>query len=267
MQPLYNPYVYYECALKFKFTNTKYYKMKYRLINLSCFLLICVTGLNAQSWWGNGVKGEGPIISRDIDLDAFDGFELGISGNVILKKGNTQSVKVEGQANIIDLLKTKVKNKKWYIGFEENVNKHKSLTIHITIPELTEVHLSGSGNITGEDYFSVKGQLDVSVSGSGNIKLDASSENSNCNISGSGNIKLSGKTAKNNISITGSGNLTAYDLRTLESDISITGSGDCKINVQNNLVARITGSGNIYYKGNPKVRSKVVGSGDVESVD
>jgi len=241
--------------------------MKYQSIKLAICFLILSTNINAQNWWGNAIKGEGPIISKDLDLDEFEGFEMAISANVILSKGNKQSVRVEGQANIIDNIKTRVSGKIWDINFDKNTKNHKKVIIYITIPHLTEIELSGSGSVKGEDSFDNLDRIDLSVTGSGNIKLSVSSKKSNCRISGSGNIKLSGESNFNKISITGSGDFHGYNLDTHESKISITGSGDCEVNVSDDLDLNIVGSGDVYYKGKPKLRSNIIGSGDVESVN
>jgi hypothetical protein len=47
--------------------------------------------------------------------------------------------------------------------------------------------------------------------------------------------------------------------------VKISGSGKCKINVGDSLEANISGSGSVYYKGDPdKIRSNVSGSGKVK---
>ncbi len=62
------------------------------------------------------------------------------------------------------------------------------------------------------------------------------------------------------------GDIDAYDLSSNDADIRISGSGEIKISVKENLIARISGSGNIYYKGDPKKQDiKVSGSGNVSS--
>ena len=83
-------------------------------------------------------------------------------------------------------------------------------------------------------------------------------------IGGSGNIKLFGKSNEFTCSIAGSGSIEAYELNTDILNANIAGSGSIKATVKTKIKAKVVGSGNIYYKGNPKyVDSKSVGSGDV----
>ena len=211
----------------------------------------------------NRVKGSGAMVKKELKLDKFSGVDLGISGDVILTKGSTQKVVVEGQQNIIDLLKTEVSNGIWKIGFTRGVNNYKGFKIFITIPTLKTVGVSGSGNIDGTNSFDNLDDLYIFVSGSGNVDLDASAKSMNTKLSGSGNIILKGESNSQAIKISGSGNIKAYDLNVETANVHISGSGSCHLNVSQKLEAKISGSGDISYKGDPNVNAKVSGSGDV----
>ena len=241
--------------------------MKLQLITLSTLFCLCfsLTSVQAQNWWGNGVKGEGPVVRKTLDLDQFNAIKLTFSGDVYLKQGNRQEVVVEAQQNIIDLMKRDVRDGTWKIGFEKNVSKTKPVKVYITVPTLTKIGVSGSGNIKTENAFTGLGNMAVHVSGSGDIKADLTAKSIKTHISGSGDVALRGSAQNHDIHISGSGDVTSYDFRTDNCEIHISGSGECEVNVQENLDIHISGSGDVYYKGDPNVRSKVRGSGDVVS--
>lgn len=230
-------------------------------------LFLSSQSISAQDWWGNSIKGEGPIVTKNLDLSDFSGISLGIAADVYLTYGNTQSVKVEGQANIIENLKNRVSGDDWHISYKQNVRNAKNVTIHITIPHLTAVKVSGSGSLEATNHFPNLDELDIKVSGSGKIKLDVGAKYIDTAVSGSGSIKLAGSTNKHRITVSGSGNVSSYDMETNNSRVTISGSGECKINVREELKATVSGSGDVYYKGNPSVQSKISGSGDVTSRD
>ena len=234
-------------------------------IVLFCFLIITAHSTAQKNWWGNGISGEGPLVTKILSLDKLDGVSLGISGDVFLTQGNTQSIKVEGQENIIGNLKTSVKSGVWHIGFEENVKKHKPLKVYITIPQLTVASVSGSGNMETTGKFKGLQDLKVAVSGSGDLNLNIDARNIRGKVSGSGDIALSGNSNELDLSVSGSGSVDAFPLQSLSCDISISGSGTCKVSVKDDLKASVSGSGEVYYKGNPNVRSRISGSGDVVS--
>ena len=226
--------------------------------------LFLACSADSQNWYGNGMKGEGPKVTETIDLPSFDAIGLNINADIYLSQGN-QSVKIEAQKNILDNIVKEVEGDQWKIKFDKKVRNHEAIKIWISVPELTEVAVSGSGDVMGESSFKGLGKLRLAISGSGNIELDASSSSLDVAISGSGDIETGGSTGDCQIRISGSGDVTAKDLQAKTCSVRIAGSGDASVNVKDNLEVAIAGSGDVVYSGNPKVRSKISGSGDVHS--
>ena len=54
--------------------------------------------------------GHGERVIRELDLPPIETITFGIAGNLIIRLGTEQKVTVEGQANMQDILKTKVEN-------------------------------------------------------------------------------------------------------------------------------------------------------------
>ena len=97
--------------------------------------------------------------------------------------------------------------------------------------------------------------------------MNTDAEDVTIDISGSGTVVLEGKGDDGDIEISGSGTLYAEDFSTHTFQIEISGSGKCEVNVSQTLDADISGSGSVYYKGNPeKVRSNISGSGRVRRI-
>ena len=223
--------------------------------------------LNAQKWWGGGVDGKGPRVERDLQLDDFDGIRLTLSADVYLTPGRSQSVRVSAQQNIIDLLKTDVDGGVWKISTEENIDDHSKIKIYITVPEMTYVKLSGSGNIYTEGTFDNSGEeVEIGISGSGNLEFNTNARSIEAGISGSGDIELDGSTDDINVGISGSGDIDAMGMTARNAQIRISGSGNAKVHATQGLNVRVSGSGDVYYRGNPNVQSRISGSGDLESV-
>lgn len=226
-------------------------------------LVLCTWNTQAQSWWKSGISGEGPIVKRTLDLDGFSAVRLTNSANVYIRQGSPQTVEVEAQENIIDNLKREVKDDAWTIAFDQSVRRHEGMKIYITVPNLRALRVSGSGNITSESRFTGVEDMDVSISGSGNIRLEVESATVASHISGSGNIKLRGTTGRHEVRISGSGDVDAYELTSEACKVQISGSGDCDVDVSEDLEVRISGSGDVNYKGRPRISSRISGSGDV----
>jgi hypothetical protein len=229
-------------------------------------LLTCLSiSISAQSW-GNGVSGEGAVVKQEISLDKFDGFDLGFDGNVIVTPGSVQKVVIEGQQNIIDLIKRDVKDGMWRIGFSKSVKDAKEVTVYITIPTVTRVALTGSGSISSTDRFSGLNKLDIAMSGSGDIVFDAAANDMNLHLSGSGDIEVKGTTKTLDVAISGSGDVVASELKSSNCKIHISGSGDAEVLVNGDLETNISGSGDVHYKGEANVTARISGSGEVSKM-
>lgn len=224
--------------------------------------LLIFNALPAQSWMG--IRGEGPEVTRRIDVENFDGFTLAVNARLEVTQGSNRSVEVEGQENIIDNILTKVKNGHWKIKFDKNVRRHDGLTIRITMPRLNEASISGSGSIEGRTPFTGLGDLQIGISGSGDIDLDVEAANLQTSISGSGDIRLGGSANRHEVRISGSGDIDAGDLKAAACQVRISGSGDAVVNASEDLQVTTSGSGDVYYYGRPRVKAKVSGSGDIE---
>jgi len=239
----------------------------FKKTTLTLLLLTINVSINAQDWWGNSkkIKGNGNIVTLNRTTSGYDGLSVGGSFDVILVKGKEGKITIEGEENIIPHIITEVKNNTLKIKYEKNINVRttKKLTITVTYESLDKISLGGSGNITNQGI--IKNQdLAVSLGGSGNITLHVDTDEMKSSIGGSGNIKLFGKSNEFTCSIAGSGSIKAYELNTDILNANIAGSGSIKATVKTKIKAKVVGSGNIYYKGNPKdVDSKSVGSGDV----
>ena len=230
-------------------------------------LLTSITA-SSQSWfgWGKGISGKGPLVERSIDLPVVNGIVMSISGELILTQDDSQDIRVEGQENILDLLKTEVKNGIWKIGFEENVNNHKTIKIYASIKTLTKLKLTGSGHVRSTNTFRDLNEISIRLTGSGNLNFNFEADRMEASVSGSGSMVLSGSTNSQETKITGSGSVKAQKLHSHHAKVNITGSGSAKVYVEEALDCKITGSGNIHYKGSPHTNSRIVGSGNIKQI-
>jgi len=207
-------------------------------------------------------------------VDKFTSISLRISANVQLEQGENQNLKIVAKSSTLEEILTEVKDGELIIRFPNknyfwNDFNPGEITIYITTAEINRLGVSGSGDIIAEDEIKAK-SLDLSVSGSGNIKLmELSAEQVKTTISGSGNIYLAGKTAAEDLSaaISGSGNLKALDFNADDVNVKVSGSGNVSIEANKNLNVRVSGSGNVNYKGDPMIDSAISGSGKVKDVN
>jgi hypothetical protein len=234
---------------------------------VSILVIIAFTAnINAQ-WFRKRIRGNGDMVTKMRTVGEYDKIAVGGAFDVKLIAGEEGKLTIKIDENLLEYLVTKVENGKLKIKWQKGINISSRKGIMITVPfkDIDGVSLAGSGDVYSDDIIEST-SFKASLSGSGNLKLHVTSQDIKTAISGSGDIELRGSTDKLKCSIAGSGDIKAYELKSKNASVSIAGSGTIRIFVDNNLKARIAGSGDVYYKGEAKRQDvKVSGSGSVSS--
>ncbi len=193
------------------------------------------------------VKGTGPSIDKKLDISDFKGIDVSGGIDVILVQGSSESVTLTAQENLFEYITAKVDNGTLKIYTRNNLRPTQPIKARITFKEISNLKVSGGGDIHSETPLNVEA-LAVSISGGGDFSSVINSEELKCNISGGGDAKIEGKIKEYNVSISGGGDL--------ESKIS-AGSISC----------RITGGGDLFLRNEAqasKAEIEINGGGDVD---
>ncbi len=144
--------------------------------------------------------------------------------------------------------------------------RNATIDIQISLPSLEKISVNSSGDITVGDSFPDK-EMNFRIGGSGSITAKVNTEKIYSTIAGSGSLNLSGTTYLHSFEISGSGTINSYELNTSVSHVKVNGSGDSFISVEDSLKVRNYGSGNVYYRGTPRIDSVMMGSGKIINTD
>ena len=213
------------------------------------------------------VKGKGTITTSELSIGNFTGIDLAIANDVTISQGAVQKVEVTGHPNIIDKIKTNVSDNVWRIDFKSGCYKDYKLSVNITMPVLNYVGLSGTGDVTVND-FTEQSKLALDLSGTGDIILNnfEGIDNLSILLSGTGDIKANKNisTLKTlNCGISGTGDYIGFNISCENSTVNSSGTGDCQLTVSKTLTAKISGTGNIYYKDQPTINKNISGTGSI----
>lgn len=220
---------------------------------------------NGQAQNNQKVKGSGKVVNETRNVGTFD--KVGVSGSfdVFLVKGNEGKIDLKIEDNLSRYLVTEVSDGKLKIKWKKgtNVNTRKNVVITVYFNDINGVGLSGSGDIVGKDLIKAS-DFSVAVSGSGDVDLEVESNTLKASVSGSGDLVLKGKVNMFSASVAGSGDISAYELSAEKADLKVSGSGGVNLTAHHEIKARVAGSGDVKYKGNPKITDvKVSGSGNI----
>jgi hypothetical protein len=224
---------------------------------------IVVLGLQLTAW----------SETEERKVSAFSEISLRIPAKLYLEQGPVQKVTIDAKSSVKNEIITEISGRSLVIRFPaknyffRNLDPG-SITIHITVPEISGLSLSGSGDIFAKGSLTTR-IMDVNISGSGNVDLsDLLAERVKAVISGSGNIILKGSkpAAEFTGTISGSGNIKAQNFEAENVKANISGSGNCSIGSNGQCTVRIAGSGNFHYKGDPSIDSTVAGTGSIKEI-
>lgn len=237
------------------FRKTKTHNMNNIRSILTAVLVVFATGLFAQK-------------TEIRELKSFEKLAVHTSGNVYLTQGTEQRVELRGDDELLQSIVTDVEGGKLTIRTNKNswFGSQDKLDVYITMPEVRSITLSGSARLKGENTFK-SDEIKLAISGSGSMSVTLEASQLDLAISGSGRMDLDGSANEAKIAISGSGGLKAENLKAKDYTIKISGSGSCRIQAEKSIDAHISGSGSVYYAGNPsKVDSHTSGSGKIKKI-
>lgn len=280
------------------------------VVILALAMMACnLSGILVENNVTSGERGSGNVVEESRLISGVTGVDLATIGSVIIEIGDKESLRIEAEDNLMKYFETSIRAGTLKISTDPssiNLRPTKPVYFFLTVKNLDQASISGSGDIQVPDLkssqfnASIGGsgdinmgnldgeQLEIDIGGSGDVSTDRVKVTSmQVNINGSGDITLAelvgdelslnvngsgslrindGNVNTEYIDVNGSGNLQAEDLSSKVSKIRIGGSGNINIWVVDTLDARISGSGNIRYYGRPAVSSSGNGSGDIISL-
>jgi len=216
----------------------------------------------------NDIRGSGQIETKEYSVSGFETLEFSGMGNIFITQGDTETLKVEAENNVIERLKIETKGNILVIGLKNNfmnVIPTKSINFYLTVKDLRDITISGAGNVKCDGL--TTSDMRILSSGLGSIEMNLVAEELKVDISGAGKVIMAGRVKTQDISISGAGSYDASDLESNDCQINISGVGKAELNAVNTLDIQMSGLGSIEYKGNPAVTQNISGGGKIKSVD
>lgn len=239
------------------------------LIKFTLAVAFTLMGVSeGQAQWGNKkVVGNGNVTTKTVNTGDYDAIKGVGSMDIHLEKGSEGNIRVTTDENLQEYIIVEVKENTLVVRTKKNMYLKTKKGIHVAVPfdDISEIALVGSGDIDTKDTIDAK-SLELRVTGSGDVVLDVNAGRLEARITGSGDMKVEGNAVDLEVSLSGSGDFRGFELDAQNTEASVSGSGDIQVVAKNSLKARVNGSGDITYKGNPeKSDTKTSGSGDISS--
>lgn len=205
--------------------------------------LIVITALSflfagsSCQYIGKGVRGSGNRKTEKRTLPSFKSVEASGAFEVNIVCQQSQTFEIEGDDNLLPIIKTDVKNGNLRVYSDTQYSASKPIELRISMPDLEKYISSGAG--------------DVHLSGVKNDQLVLSN-------TGATNIVAAGQTTLVDIESSGAGNIETNDLHAERAKISVSGAANVEVYATQQLDVSVSGIGSVTYSGNPPVVNKSV---------
>ncbi len=231
-------------------------------------------GLTSSGWtasipfvWSSE-RGSGNVVSQPRQVADFNAITINYPSDVVISQGDTESMTIQAEDNVLRDLSTQVRDGVLYIGVgpQETLGSAilptRPVRITITVKNLAALSVPAAGTTR---LIGLKtNDLAVSISGAGGVSIEnLSAQSLTSRMSGAGNVTASGTAAKVDVNISGFGSFNGADLRSDTASAGISGAGSATVWVARQLNASISGMGSINYYGQPSVSQQISGIGSV----
>ena len=174
------------------------------------------------------VKGSGVAASETRAVASFDSIEATGIGKLKLRIGDSESLKVMADDNIVPLIKTEVKNGVLTLSTKGATLSKTDIVFEVTARRIK--HLENSGTVS----------IDASGFNGGELSVETS---------GVGSIKLRGRVDSFKAELSGVGSLEADALAADRVDTNLSGVGSAHVRAEKSLRANVSGVGSLSWKG------------------
>lgn len=212
-----------------------------------------------------GVRGNGKVKSKEIEVSDFQRIQISGSFTVNLKQADSYYVKLTADENLHEFIRIGSDGGTLQIDSRENIRRAKKLTVEVHLPELEEIEASGANEIRTAGMIKGK-KLALDMSGANQLKMNLNYKSVSVEVSGAVESQFLGKIGSLDIASSGASEIDALQMEAEKADVDISGAGEAKLWVTRRLKAKISGAGEIHYRGEPRVKSDVSGAGEIKKL-
>ncbi|ARS37068.1 head GIN domain-containing protein [Pontibacter actiniarum] len=215
------------------------------------FLLFSTSAVTAQS-----LRGNKQMTTQNRKVSGIKGIDVSGGFVVELTQGSNEGVRLEAEENLIDNIKTEVRNGILHIYNDKSISTNKGMKAYVTLKDLERIDISGGVKVTGNSNFKTP-SLKMDMSGGSHVKLTVDTEKINADMSGASKVELLGKADVMHMEMSGASRVDASELEAREVKVQASGASNVKVFAKEALDINASGASAIYYKGSPNITSDV----------
>ncbi|HZW63596.1 MAG TPA: head GIN domain-containing protein [Flavobacteriaceae bacterium] len=215
--------------------------------------MLALVTFSCQFDFNMGVKGNGNIVTESRTVNyAFSEIHAARGLEVILTKGNEESITVEADENLQDIITTEVKNNILKITTEDNINWAASKKVYVTYTALTKIKATSGSEVHAKGTLNAS-QFEIDTSSGSYLQLQLNADKVICESSSGSTVNLSGHANTLQAQSSSGSTVKATDFKTNVATVRASSGGNIDVFAINELHAKASSGGSISYIGNPEI--------------
>lgn len=248
------------------------------VLTATCLLSSCIY-YNGPGGWSsdrdmNRIAGSGHSVTEIRQVGGIDRVHLANQGDLTIMLGDTESLVVEADDNLMAYIRTEVHNGELRIFNDDRVYFHNRdpVRYYLTVTGLSAIEASSTGSIEAPALTAKRFDIRVSSTGdvimdgldAGDVRIDVSStgdvilhrlEATTLDVrqSSTGNVNIDGgRVSSQAIRLTSTGSFDAERLVSKVTEVDLNSTGSAYVTVDDYLEGHLTSTGSLHYRGYPR---------------
>jgi hypothetical protein len=216
---------------------------------------------------GPGIKGNDKVVTVERTLDGdFNEIKVSNGLDVYLTQDTNESLSIQADENLHDIIITSVENNVLSIYTTENINYAASRKVMVSFSDISKIKATSGSDVYSTNTIKAEA-LELSTTSGSDMELEIEVASLSCDASSGSDLKLSG-TADYLVAEASSGSdIKAGNLITKTSNVSASSGADITVNATKELIAKSGSGGDVKYYGKPeKVEKNDSTSGSIKSL-
>ncbi|MFD2513965.1 head GIN domain-containing protein [Pontibacter locisalis] len=201
------------------------------------------------------LRGNGNVKTQTRKVSGFEGVDVSGGFYVEIVQGSNEGLKLEAEENLLDNIKTEVKNGVLHIYNDKSLSSTKGMKAYITVKELNKIDISGGVKVVGKSTFRTN-TMNIDMSGGSKVALAVEAKQLRADMSGASKVELAGKADDVSLEMSGASNVDASELEAKNVKVGASGASKVKVFAKDTLAIDASGASAIYYKGTPSITAE-----------
>ena len=207
------------------------------------------------------------------DVGSFHAISFYAYGDVTIRQGEEEGIKIEADESVLDKLETRVDDEVLIIRLKADWLDYMNhilmsglrgipIRYEIMVQELDALKIFGAASVDIPEL-----QIDtfsLLLGGAGSIQLPAlTGSRFKVDLRGAGSITAAGRVMDQHIVVAGAGSYAGRNLVSERANVALRGAGSATVHASDELEVELRGLGSVTYYGQPDLRKTISGLGEI----